>query len=47
MQSIELAVIGGSGVYNMAELADIEEVSISTPFGDPSDRITIGALHGT
>ena len=46
MSEIELAVIGGSGLYNMEELTDIEERSISTPFGDPSDAITIGSLHG-
>ena len=47
MYDIELAVIGGSGVYKMAGLTDVEEVTISTPFGDPSDKITIGVLHET
>ena len=46
MFDIELAIIGGSGLYDMAALSDIEEVNINTPFGDPSDKITIGALHG-
>lgn len=46
MTSIELAVIGGSGLYNMAGLTDIEEVDITTPFGKPSDTITVGTLHG-
>ena len=46
MSDIELAIIGGSGLYGMAELTDIEEVNISTPFGDPSDLITVGSLHG-
>jgi 5'-methylthioadenosine phosphorylase len=45
MSEIELAVIGGSGLYNMAELTDIEQVEIKTPFGDPSDAFTIGSLH--
>lgn len=43
---IELAVIGGSGLYNMAELTDVEEHHIDTPFGKPSDAITVGSLHG-
>jgi 5'-methylthioadenosine phosphorylase len=43
---IELAVIGGSGLYNMADLTHIEEIEINTPFGRPSDALTIGRLHG-
>ena len=30
-----IGVIGGSGLYDMAELTDREEKSVSTPFGDP------------
>lgn len=41
-----LAIIGGSGLYNMAGLTDKEELTISTPFGQPSDAITVGTLHG-
>jgi 5'-methylthioadenosine phosphorylase len=46
MSEIELAVIGGSGLYNMAGLTDIETRHIPTPFGDPSDLITVGTLAG-
>ena len=46
MSEIELAVIGGSGLYNMAGLADVKEVELDTPFGPPSDTIIVGALHG-
>jgi len=46
LSEIELAIIGGSGLYNMAELSEVEEVAVSTPFGDPSDAITLGTLHG-
>jgi 5'-methylthioadenosine phosphorylase len=46
MSSIELAVIGGSGLYEMAGLTEIESKQIDTPFGRPSDVITIGTLHG-
>jgi len=41
-----IGVIGGSGLYAMAELTDIEEVAISTPFGDPSDVFHIGTISG-
>ncbi|MCX7624495.1 MAG: S-methyl-5'-thioadenosine phosphorylase [Thermomicrobium sp.] len=42
----ELGVLGGSGLYRMADLEDIEEVRLTTPFGEPSDAITIGTLQG-
>ena len=40
------AFIGGSGLYDMENLSDREEVRIRTPFGDPSDRILLGTLAG-
>jgi 5'-methylthioadenosine phosphorylase len=46
MEPVRLGVIGGSGVYNMEGLADIEEVRPNTPFGDPSDAIVVGTLSG-
>lgn len=46
MSEIELAVIGGSGLYNMAGLTDVDEVELDTPFGRPSDAIITGTLHG-
>ena len=45
MSQIELAVIGGSGLYNMEGLSDIEEMTIDTPFGSPSDTIMVGIIH--
>ena len=47
MQEAQIGVIGGSGLYQMAGLTDVEEVSLSTPFGDPSDAFFIGTLAGT
>ena len=38
------AFIGGSGLYDMENLSDREEVRVETPFGDPSDRIVLGTL---
>lgn len=46
MNNIEIGVFGGSGLYNMDELTDIEERTLTTPFGDPSDSFVIGTLHG-
>jgi 5'-methylthioadenosine phosphorylase len=43
---IKLAVIGGSGVYNIESLTDVTEVKVKTPFGDPSDAILVGTLNG-
>ena len=44
--SIEIGIIGGSGLYDMAELTDREERIIRTPFGDPSGPFLIGTLRG-
>jgi 5'-methylthioadenosine phosphorylase len=41
-----IGIIGGSGLYDMAELTDREEQTISTPFGDPSGPYVIGTLRG-
>lgn len=44
MQSI--GVIGGSGLYEMNGLEDVERCTLSTPFGDPSDEFIIGRMAG-
>lgn len=46
MPEAKIAVIGGSGLYEMSGLTDVEEVAIKTPFGDPSDTIVVGSLGG-
>src|SRR3954465_11802712 len=43
---IRIGIIGGSGLYDMAELTDREERTISTPFGDSSGPFVIGTLRG-
>ena len=45
-EPIRFGVIGGSGVYQIEALTDIEEIELSTPFGAPSDRYIVGSLHG-
>src|ERR1700690_235880 len=42
-----LAVIGGSGLYGIEGLGDVEEVHVETPFGPPSDAIVRGRLDRT
>jgi 5'-methylthioadenosine phosphorylase len=42
-----LGIIGGSGLYDIDGLVDVETISVSTPWGMPSDDIIVGTLHGT
>src|ERR1044071_6825841 len=42
----EIGIIGGSGLYQMEALTNIEELSVDTPFGPPSDAFVIGTLAG-
>ena len=46
MPQAKIGVIGGTGLYDVAGLTQIEEVDVDTPFGKPSDSITIGRLEG-
>ena len=46
MPQAKIGVIGGTGLYDIEGMTDIEEVNIDTPFGKPSDAITIGRLGG-
>jgi 5'-methylthioadenosine phosphorylase len=46
MPEAKVGIIGGSGLYNMEWLAEVEKVKISTPFGEPSDAIVLGNLEG-
>ena len=43
--SISLGVIGGSGLYAMPGLTDVQEIAVRTPFGDPSDAVIVGTLN--
>lgn len=45
-ENIQIGVIGGSGLYQMPELTDIEKVAIETPFGKPSADVVVGTLGG-
>jgi 5'-methylthioadenosine phosphorylase len=43
---ITIGIIGGSGLYDMAELIDREERRVDTPFGEPSAPYVVGTLGG-
>jgi 5'-methylthioadenosine phosphorylase len=44
MEAIKIGIIGGSGLYKMEALQNIEEITIETPFGKPSDNLITGTL---
>ena len=46
MANVQIGVIGGSGLCDMAELTDREEKTLTTPFGDPSGPYLLGTLRG-
>jgi len=46
MQQAKVGIIGGSGLYHLEGMTHVSEVRIKTPFGDPSDAITLGNIEG-
>ena len=46
MEKVRIGIIGGSGLYQMPEFTDVEEVALETPHGAPSDSYLIGTLGG-
>ena len=44
--SVRIGIIGGSGLYDMAELTDREEKVLATPFGEPSGPYVLATLRG-
>ena len=46
MQQAEIGIIGGSGLYTMPGFSDVQQVSLDTPFGKPSDPYMLGTLEG-
>jgi 5'-methylthioadenosine phosphorylase len=41
-----IGIVGGSGLYDMDGIEDLEEVRVETPFGDPSDAYVTGRMFG-
>jgi 5'-methylthioadenosine phosphorylase len=46
MPTASIAVIGGTGLYDIEGLTAVEGVDLETPFGNPSDTISVGTLGG-
>ena len=46
MENVQIGIIGGSGLYDMADVTDRTEVKLTTPFGDPSGPYLLGTLRG-
>lgn len=46
MANAEIGIIGGSGLYHIDGMEQVEEVKVDTPFGDPSDAYVTGTLEG-
>jgi 5'-methylthioadenosine phosphorylase len=46
MSDVAIGIIGGSGLYAMREFGDVEQLALSTPYGDPSDLFSVGTLAG-
>lgn len=46
LENARLGVLGGSGLYSLENLANVKELDIETPYGNPSDSLRIGNLGG-
>ena len=46
MDKVQIGIVGGSGLYDMAEVTDRTEVKVATPFGEPSAPYLLGTLRG-
>jgi 5'-methylthioadenosine phosphorylase len=46
LDKVQIGIIGGSGLYDMADVTDRKEVTLSTPFGEPSGPYLLGTLRG-
>ena len=47
MVTAKIGIIGGSGLYKMDALTEVQEIKLDTPFGEPSDALIVGQLEGT
>jgi len=45
-KDVEIGIFGGTGIYDSGLLQDAQEIKIDTPFGKPSDLITVGIFKG-
>jgi 5'-methylthioadenosine phosphorylase len=45
-EAAEIGIIGGSGLYDVEGFGEVREVTVDTPFGEPSDAFRVGVLEG-
>ena len=45
-KDVEIGIFGGTGIYDSGLLEDPQEIEVDTPYGKPSDKITIGIFKG-
>ena len=45
-KDVEIGIFGGTGIYDSGLLENAQEISIDTPYGKPSDSITVGIFNG-
>ncbi|MBU1044400.1 MAG: S-methyl-5'-thioadenosine phosphorylase [Candidatus Omnitrophica bacterium] len=46
MEKVKIAIIGGSGIYDIEAIKDVETIEVETPYGKTSDKLIIGTLEG-
>ena len=45
-KDIEIGIFGGTGIYDSGLLENPQEINMDTPYGKPSDSITVGIFNG-
>ena len=45
-KDVEIGIFGGTGIYDSGLLENPQEIEINTPYGKPSDKITVGVFKG-
>ena len=46
-KDVEIGIFGGTGIYDSGLLENAQEIEIDTPYGKPSDTITVGIFKGS
>ena len=46
METIKIGILGGSGIYDIEGVKNVETVEVDTPYGKPSDKIIVGVSDG-
>ena len=45
-KDVEIGIFGGTGIYDSGLLENAQEIEVDTPYGKPSDTITVGSFKG-